>query len=714
MPPRCIPLAHTALVALLLLPHPLPAQRVTLEALMSAPFPTEITAAPTGGRVAWVVNDQGRRNIWVADAPDYRGRQLTQYTQDDGQEIGSLAWTPDGGTLVYVRGAGANRQGENPNPASDPAGAEQALWRIGVAGGEPVRIGVGSGPAVSPRGDVVAFVRGGQVWSAPLDGTREPAQLIRARGSAGSLRWSPDGSKLAFVSGRGGHSFIGIYDVAGRTLVWMEPSVDDDGDPAWSPDGSRLAFIRIPASTENTLFRPVREAEPWSIWVAEVATGRATQVWRADPGMGSAFRAVVADNQLLWSADDRLVFPWEKNGWTLLYSVPARGGRATLLTPGEFEVEYVTLSHDGREVIYNSNQGDIDRRDLWRVPVAGGRPTQITRGDDIEWAPTPTADGRALAYLRSGARTPAHAVIQVGGSVARELAPGIPASFPSGALVVPQAVTLTAADGMQIPSQLFLPPGLRVGERRPALIFIHGGSRRQMLLGFHYGGYYHNTYAINQYLASQGYVVLSLNYRSGIGYGMEFREALNYGAAGASEFYDVLGAGLYLRDRPDVDPQRIGLWGGSYGGYLTAMGLARASELFAAGADIHGVHDWNVGIRTFVPSYNPLEDPERARLAFQSSPMASLDSWRSPVLVIHGDDDRNVSFAETVALVEGLRKRGVEVEQLIFPDEVHSFLRHANWLAAFHATADFFDRKLRQREPGTATVGSPSGGGRRN
>ena len=227
-----------------------------------------------------------------------------------------------------------------------------------------------------------------------------------------------------------------------------------------------------------------------------------------------------------------------------------------------------------------------------------------------------------------------------------------------------------------------------------------------MLLGWHYRGYYHNAYALNQYLASAGYVVLSVNFRSGIGYGMEFREALNYGARGASEFNDVLGAGLYMKSRGDVDPNRIGLWGGSYGGYLTALGLARASDLFAAGVDIHGVHDWNFVIRNFQPSYNPLENQEISRLAFESSPMASVEDWRSPVLLIHGDADRNVPFSETVDLVEQLRKHGVEFEQLIFPDEVHGFLLHRNWLAAYRAAADFFDRKL--RSGGAATSG---GGG---
>lgn len=694
MPNRPRPFAVAVFLALLV-SLPLAAQQpaVTLEGILSAPFPSELLAAPAGGKLAWVQNARGVRNLWVAEPPDYRGRQVTRYTEDDGQTVGGLAWTPDAKTLVYVRGGGANRQGENPNPVSDPAGVEQGIWRVAVEGGEPVRIGQGGNPQVSPKGDGVAFARRGQVFWAPFEGGKEPVQLVQARGGANSLRFSPDGSKLAFVSGRGDHSYVGVYDMTGKTLRWLAPSVDSDGEPAWSPDGTRVAFLRAPASKKLTLFRANRSGSPWSILVADVATGKAKTVFQADPGPGSVFFEMVAANQILWGADDRLVFPWEKDGWLHLYSVPAAGGTATLLTPGAFEVELVNLTPDRKEILFSSNQDDIDRRHLWRVSVAGGRPTAITKGTGIEWLPVMTSDGRAVAYFRSGAKRPAHAAIEIAGGAPRELAPGtIPADFPESALVEPEPVIFSASDGMPIHGQLFVPKNLAKGERRPGLLFLHGGSHRQMLLGWHHSGYYNNAYALNQYLASRGYVVLSVNFRAGIGYGMEFREALSQGAEGASELNDVLGAGLYLRTRPDVDPKRIGLWGGSYGGFLTAMGLARASDLFAAGVDVHGVHDWNVGIRTFIPDYAPT--PEQERLAFESSPMAWLDGWRSPVLVIHGDDDRNVSFSETVDLVEALRERNVEVEQLVFPDEVHSFLRYASWLAAYRATAEFFDRKL--------------------
>lgn len=667
---------------------------VTLESVLSAPFPSEILASPAGARLAWVQNDRGVRSVWVAEPPEYRGRQLTRYDKDDGQAVGGLAWSPDSKTVFYVRGGAANRQGDIPNPTSDPGGAVQEIWRVALDG-EPVRIGPGSAPAASPRGDGVAFVRKGQVFWAPLDGSKEPEALIQTRGASASLRWSPDGSKLAFVSRRGNHSFVGVYDMAAKSVRWLGPGADEDGEPTWSPDGTRVAFLRIPARKVFPAFKPNRDAPPWSILVGDAATGEVKTIWRAREGAGSAFFEMVAANNILWGAGDRLVFPWEGDGWLHLYSVPAAGGEATLLTPGEFEIESVSLSPDRREVLFSSNQGDIDRRHLWRVPVAGGKPVAVTRGDGLEWMPVLTSDGKALAYVQAGARSPARAVIRVGSAAASDLAPGsIPADFPEDRLVVPEQVVYSSADGLRIHAQLFRPAGLKPGERRPALIFLHGGSHRQMLLGWHHSPYYNKAYGMNQYLASRGYVVLAINFRAGIGYGMDFREAPAIGAAGASEFNDVLGAGLYLRGRPDVDPDRIGLWGGSYGGYLTALGLARASHLFAAGVDMHGVHDWNVGIRTFVPDYDPGEEADR--LAFESSPMAWLDGWRSPVLLIHGDDDRNVAFAETVDLAEELRKRKVEMELLVIPDEVHSFLRHASWLAAYRATADFFDRKLRK------------------
>ena len=669
----------------------------TLEQVTSAPFPTELSAAPVKGRVAWVFNARGARNIWIAEpATDgsYKARQITSYKEDDGQDVGQLSWAPDAATIVYTRGGDLEFLNKpNPNPLSSPQGVEQDIWAVSLQTGETKMLGEGYSPAVSPKGDIVAFISKAQVWFTKLDGTGKPAQWIHSNGDAGELRWSPDGSKLAFTSRRGDHGFIGVYDVAAKSLVYLDPSVDRDREAAWSPDSRQIAFIRIPAAKSLLPFSPRREGQPWSIRIADASTGKGRELWRAESGRGSVFHEIVADNQLLWTAGGQIVFPWERDGWIHLYSVSSNGGAAKHLTPGNFEVEYVAANSNGQEIVYSSNQDDIDRRHVWRVSPGSDHPVAITSGAGIETAPILTNDNRAVVVLHSDARIPLRPALVTAKGEIRDLAPdATPADFPASALVVPQQVILSAADGMQIHGQLFLPANAGDGTRHPALVFFHGGSRRQMLLGWHYMYYYSNAYAMNQYLASRGYVVLSVNYRSGIGYGLDFREALNFGAAGASEFNDVQGAGVYLRNRADVDPHRIGLWGGSYGGYLTALGLARASDLYAAGVDMHGVHDWNTEIPNFMPSYRPSDRPDAMRLAWESSPLSSISTWRSPVLLIQGDDDRNVPFSEMVDLAEALRKRGVEFEQLVFPDEIHDFLLYRTWLAAYHAGSTFFDK----------------------
>ena len=684
-------------------------QALSIDTLMATPFPTDLVAAPAGGAIAWVSSNSGVHNILIAEPTpgsgpmagrtDHKWRAVTAYTGDDGLWITEIGFTSDAKTIVYVRGDGANRQGESPNPAQLQDGTEQSVFAIPVTGGPPRKLGLGSGPVASPRGQRVAWVSRGQIWSADLATTDAPARLVNARGGASGLSWSPDGSMIAFTSGRGTHSYIGVFTLASKELRYVDPSLDRDGNAVWSPDGSRIAWIRQGAAPRARMFSPRREVdEPWSLRVADVKTGMAKQVWKADAGYGSAFQGVVADSQLYWGAGDRVVFPWEKDGWLHLYSVSASGGKATLLTPGNFEVEYVNITSNGAKMIYNSNQDDIDHRHVWTVPVDGSsRPTTVGKSNGSEWQPSMTSDG-FTAMLHADATMPPHVLVMSADGLGHSLLENmLPAGFDPAKLVTPQQVILTATDGMSIHSQLFMPKDIKAGEKRPALIFFHGGSRRQMLLNWHYMYYYRNSYAMNQWLASQGYIVLSVNYRSGIGYGMEFREALNYGASGGAEFNDVMGAGLYLRSRADVDPARIGLWGGSYGGYLTAMGLSRASDLFAAGVDFHGVHDWNQGIRTFVPDYNVLDDPDFSRRAFAASPMASVDTWKSPVLLIHGDDDRNVSFIESINLITALRKRNVEVEQLVFPDEVHDFLRHQNWVRGYKATAEFFNRRFKNK-----------------
>ncbi len=692
----------------------------TLEQVMSYSFPSEMVAAPSGARLAWVFNAQGRRNVWAAtcvapcDAakPKFTARWVTRFREDDGQDIGDLEFSADGNTIVFVRGGPKNQAGEVPNPLSDPAGVEQAVWAVAVNGipASARKIDAGRAPAISKAG-WVAYIKDQQLWIAPLSGVSQPKQIF-ARGQNGALTWSPDGRQLAFASGRGSHSFIAVYDVVKRSVSYLAASVDRDSAPRWSPDGKSIAFIRQPARMTgegggNLLLAP-DQPRPWGIWVADVSSGKAREVWRSGTRQEDSISGLGGDLILNWAAGGRLVFASEMDGWMHLYSMPSADGEPILLTPGDCDVEQMTFTPKRDAIVYASNctnapqskPEDIDRRHLWRVAVSGGQAELLTPGDGIEFSPVVTADGRFIAHFRSDARQPAMPFVRgfrASGDGMMLATQMLPKDFPSAKLVLPQQVITTAPDGQKIHNQLFLPADIKFGERRPAIVYMHGGPVRQMLLGWHYRGYYHGDYAMNQYLASRGYVVLSVNYRSGIGYGRAFREAKDRGARGASEYQDVVAGAKYLQQRPDVDPKRVGLWGGSYGGYLTAMGLARNSDIFAAGVDLHGVHDWSV---RFGGGGGPGGPPtgDRARVARAASPVADVEKWRSPVLLIHGDDDRNVDFAQTVDLAARLRRQGVYFEQLVYPDDVHDFLLFKHWRGIFSTAADFFDRQLKNRQ----------------
>ena len=720
----------------------------TIEQFLSPASPLEITTAGKADRIAWITYERGMRNVYTAAAPSFTPVRLTRWLQDNGIDLTDVVLSDDGRLAVFVRGSAPNREGWIANPSHDPNGPERAIWAVSTSGtSAPRKLAEGTAPALSPDGRWVLYVKDGQIFRAPTTTPASPSKMDRGEepfieewGSNGSPRWSPDGSRIAFVSMRANHSLIGVYDVRTRTVRYLAPSVDYDLAPVWSPDGKQIAFVRRPGTPfgqqaqagtggignpqgpafgrrgpggfgrggfgaeddssgrgrspglYNATFQGGHTVE---ILVADV-TGCSTlvaqcpaqEVWRNQPG-DKVFANIT---RMMWG-DGHLVFPLSPpdDEYERYFAVSAAGGTTSpiMLTTTDGLIEDATsaaLSPDGKTLYYCTNAGDIEKRHIWAVPTRGGTPARISTGSDVETYPLPLASGKQIAVLSFGARQPASVgLVAAKGGATRIIFPTLSKNFPAAEHVVPEVVIVKSPDGLETHDQLFLPKDLKPGERRPAMIFVHGGPRRQMLPAYHYMQFYHWAYAYNQWLASQGYVVLSVNYRSGVGYGRSFREAPNTNRRGNSEYQDVLAAAKYLQSRPDVDPARVGIWGLSYGGLLTAQALARNSDIFVAGADLAGVHLYGNSLDTNAVSY-------------QSSAISQIDRWKSPVFLVHGDDDRNVDFAQTVGLVQLLRARNVYHELTVIPDDTHESMLHARWIDTFDRMGDFFRRFVWEKQ----------------
>jgi len=728
----------------------------SIEPFMSPASPLTLVSAQKVDRLAWMVYDRGLRNVYTAAAPNFTPVRLTSFLDDDGTDLTDVKISDDGETIVFVRGSAPNRYGWVANPSQNPDGEERAIWAVRSSGGPAWRVAEGGAPELSPDGQYVVFVKEGQIYRARVarGGTVSAMDTagvpyIRAWGRNGSPRWSPDGSKIAFVSDRENHSFVAVFDVASRTMKYVSPSVDCDAGPTWSPDSKRLAFHRRPgtpfgrqaqvgtggignpggaAANANAPRPPGNPAGgcggggfgggggggggntgavaganlrnpagffssafpggyTLSLMVADAATGLAREFWHNAPDD----RVFTSANNMVW-AGNQVIFPVTvpNDEWDRWYAVSLDGGDPVPLITTDGLIENATsvaLSRDGGATLfYCTNAADIERRHIWMVATAGGTPRRISTGDGIETYPQPLASGRQVAVIYMDARTPASiALVPTAGGAPRTIFPTLGPEFPTAAHVVPEIVHTRAADGLDISNTLFLPQDLRAGERRPAIVFVHGGPARQMLPGYHYMQFYHWSYAVNQWLASQGYVVLSINYRSGIGYGRSFRQAPNTQGRGNSEYQDVVAGAKYLQGRADVDPSRVGIWGLSYGGLLTAEALARNSDIFVAGVDLAGVHMYGNVI-------------DSTNLAFRSSAIGAIDGWKSPVFLVHGDDDRNVDFAQTVGLVQLLRARGIYYELEVVPDDLHESMLHRTWINTFDNMGAFLKRFVWNKE----------------
>ncbi|MEM8988263.1 MAG: alpha/beta fold hydrolase [Pseudomonadota bacterium] len=688
---------------------------LSLDELLSIPEVTQVISNGAGD-VAWVERQDGGWNLALARAPAYEPQQLTFYDEDDGREMFLVGFRADG-AVIFRRGDWGK------NAAHAPFAPPVTLFSLSDGADAPTVLiehmekKWSAPPVMDKNGERFFAATGGVLWSYDAAGGESPHKLLSVRGVIKSLVVSPAQDRIAFIVDRsnlkrGKYAFVGVYDFSAQTITYMQPGLAIDQDVVWSPSGDKLAFVRFGFEPRTWRFSDHREGVPFEIVVADPASGGGEVVFAADVGYGARFNGFNAStysglggvNNLLWLSDDQLLFPYERTGWKLFYAVSAKGGAARLVTPGRFEIIGAVAARDRSAVYYWANkEDDLARLRLYRLDVAGGltpRAVVLPAGVDMvsgahRPAVFPLVDGDFAAIV-DGAQTPSQLIVQSPDGDSRKLSSGPEAGDPiTLRMPAPEVVSYKAPDGVPIQAILYRSPKTADGGAAPAVVWAHGGSRRQFYPAWNTR---HTNSMQYMYLVAKGYTVLVPNYRSGIGFGLDFREPKSYGGRGAGEVQDVIAGAKYLiKNVSGVDPDKIGIVGFSYGGHLVTNALAR-SNVFAAGVSVAGVGDWVVEMEKDTKETLPYNIPERMKLerrAYASSAISKIDDWGDePLMLIHGDNDGSAAMQQSLELYLALKRRGKTAEALIFPGEGHQFYRTENIRRSLEAMDAYLQRHM--------------------
>ena len=638
---------------------------------------------------AWLARQADKSTVYFARAPEFRRVELATRSDDNGDPITAVLLSPDGTHIVYQ--TGVPRPGEAFNPAAMVPAPAVKLWLMATAAGaKPVAIGEGSDPAFSDDGRTVLIKRDGDLWAIDTRAPgNKPKLFAKGGGDWSQFVWTKSGD-LIFVDDRRGYSFLGRFHPGSNQVEWLETGVDRLAVPVLSPSGDAVAVMRFPGRKHSTT-PDETEAEAYSIDLIDLASGAVRTLW-STRGPAVTLGDDDPEGALRWASNDTLVFYSEDDGWGRLYALSRGGGAPRAITPPNCEV--AESEKTGEDLLVIHNCANLDTRQMSLFDPATGAVHALAQDDPVLAYARAARDYAAIVGANVD-QAPLVRILDLRTGKAKLTESYADYGYRNVLTSRPPAeVHLTSLDGLPFTGQLFVPstPG-----PHPGLIYVHGGPQRQMFPSFHYFGYYSSDYAVNRRLAEQGYEVLAINYRSGIGYGRAFRDAPGRAWRAASEYQDVLAAGRWLASQPGVDPAKLGIWGGSYGGLLTGQALSRNSDLFKTGVGIHGVYDWSwpspIKGHLSPSTYFGVDEKDRDQ-ARASSPVGHVDTWRSPVLLIHGDEDMNVDVVETVDLAQRLRERGVEVRTLILPGEAHDFIRHSSWQKVWKATDAYFLEKL--------------------
>jgi dipeptidyl aminopeptidase/acylaminoacyl peptidase len=530
-------------------------------------------------------------------------------------------------------------------------------------------------PVFSPSGKHIAFESDDDIWIVDLtSGETRPLTMTVFGARNSQPTWSPDGTRLAFISNRGGNTDLWVTAAAGDRggTVQLTNDAATESDPQWSPDGKSIALATK---------RPGEDFMATALFLIPAAGGSTVRLTPPDATDNFAPR---------WSPDgQRLAFLSDRSGYVHVWTMRPDGTDPREFDTGPFDAmsPYWTVqpvwSPDGRHILISVNTDgqfrlvSIDAA-TGRIETVGGEPGHY---HEVGWRP----DG-SLVYSYENAWSPPDLYVKPAGSSvpARRLTHSAHVTFRNEHFAEARRVTFHASDGFEVPAYLLLPAEIPTGQRLPAIVSMHPNS---------YGQSYRNNWnPFHHYLVQSGYIVLLVNHRGGAGYGRAFREKL-IGNWGTGTFEDVKAGAAFIKTLPHVDPDRVGVMGLSMGGYHTLLAVTKTPKLFQAGIDLMGITDLRSPFSPYRVGVPESENPELYRLI---SPITSTDQLLAPLLIIHSDEDRNVVPQQTYHLIDELKRLGIAHEVRWYYGEAHGLADPVHQLDSYDRMVRFFDHHLKR------------------
>lgn len=503
-------------------------------------------------------------------------------------------------------------------------------------------------------------------------------------------------------------SKFGIYDTKRDTVYNLEtdqlPGLNKLPDFAKDYPGKKMernkeVFVHGPFYPENGESLPlleIRSIDNKDRWIAlaDLANGeikvldhQRDEAWIGGPGIGWLY----SPGDLGWMPDGKRVwYQSEDSGYSHLYMVEATSGKKKQLTSGNYEVYQPQISQNGKFWYFHANKVHPGVQHFYRMPIEGGNPEQLTAGEG-RWQATLSPDEKWLALLYSTANRPPELYLQASkaGAIAKKLTESLNPEWQEYAWRMPEFINFTASDGAKVPARLYRPSNGSKGG--PAVIFVHGAGYLQN--AHKWWSSYFREYMFHNLLADKGFTVLDIDYRGSAGYGRDWRTAI-YRHMGGKDLSDQIDGARWMVEELGVDSSRLGIYGGSYGGFITLMAMFTEPDVFKAGAALRSVTDWAHYNHPYTA--NILNEPYTDSLAYaRSSPIYYAEGLKGHLLIAHGMIDTNVHYQDVVRLAQRLIELGKEDWELaVYPLEEHGFVEPSSWTDEYRRILKIFEETI--------------------